>query len=92
MIDLIDGYKIEVLDRCYAIGKYQKETSKKTGETKLIFKRSGYYTTIQNALINARKHLIRDVLESFNGSLVAAIEAIRALDERFEDSIKEINF
>lgn len=92
MIDLIDGYKIQVLDNCYAVGKYHKEKNKKTGETKTVFNRFGYYSSVQKALKNARRHMILDTLESFDGTLLEAIAAIRSLDERFEELLSKVDF
>ena len=92
MINLIDGYKIQVLPNCYAIGQDHEEIKKKTGESKQVFKPVGYYSTFRKALKNAHRHLRHDALESFDGDLKEAMAVIRDLDARFEALLEDIDF
>lgn len=83
MIELIDGYAIKVSKNCYIIGKHSVCTNKNSGEQTEYFKEIGYYPTIEGAIRSARKHLQKEALLKFKGSLAEAIKTISEIEERF---------
>lgn len=92
MIKLIDGYGIKVSSGCYTIGKQSMRTNKKTGEQTECFTEMGYYTTVQSALKGVRKHLHRDILDKFDGTLAEAIQIINEMETRFNSMLEGIDF
>lgn len=92
MINLIDGYGIKVSSNCYTIGKQSMRTNKETNKQTEVFTELGYYPTVQSALKGVRKHLHRDVLVDFEGSLSEAIKAISEMEDRFNALLEQVEF
>lgn len=87
MIKVIDGYGIDVLDNCYAVGKISR--SKK--DDREYIASPAYVGSIGAALTFLCKTLRRDALKNINGDLEAAVEAIRRSDARLTEAIEEID-
>lgn len=85
-------YAIEVSDKCYAVGKVNritvkktdKETGIKTEEEKDYLVNPSYATSLASALKCIRKAMHRDALKSIEGDIKAALDAIQRCDEQFE--------
>lgn len=96
MIHVLGKYGIEVSDKCYAAGKIGKTkvTDKKTDVTTEVdcIQNPAYCTSFQSALKAIRKRMQMDALKNIDGDLEAAVNEIRALDERFEKMIEKIKF
>jgi len=90
MIRVIDKYGIKASDRCYEVGKISKAVDKKTGVEREIIANAKYVPTLQAALKVIRKTLHFEAIKNIDGDLQTAIEALEAVDKRFEELIKNI--
>ena len=87
VINVIDGYGIDVLDNCYAVGKIAK--SKK--DDREYITSPAYVGSVGAALTFICKVLRRDALKNINCDLGKAVEVIRRSDERLVKAIEEID-
>lgn len=92
MIRVIGKYGVEVGDKCFTIGKVSKQTNKNTGETSEVLTNPGYYTSLAGSLEGIRKRMQLEALKDLDGTLEAAVEAVKAVDARFEALIGKITF
>ena len=96
MIRIFVKYGIEPSERCFAVGKIgkAKHTDKKTNvvtEEECI-QNPAYCTTLESALKYIRKSILMEELRNYDGDLQGAIEAIQALDAKFDEIVSKINF
>jgi hypothetical protein len=94
MIQLSDGYFMNVDSHCYTVGIPKKQTieNKKTGECKetTIMTEARYYTTFDRALTGWWQTMRIKALSKFDGSLEEAIEVVKKSDEEFKKIISKI--
>lgn len=94
MIQLSDGYAINVDSHCYTVGipKSQTIENKKTGETKdtIIMTEARYYTTLDKALTGWWQTMRNKALSKFDGSFDEAIEVVKKQDEKIITIISKI--
>ena len=90
MIEVFDNWAIRVDDRCYTIGKHATQKKKNTGEETPVFNVEGYYGTLAGAGNGIRKHMQRDVLEEFEGTLADAILRISELEDKFTEFLSKV--
>lgn len=94
MIQLGDGYYMNVDSHCYTVGIPKKQTieNKKTGEFKetTIMTEARYYTTFDRALTGWWQTMRSKALSKFDGSLEEAIEVVKKLDEKIISIISKI--
>ena len=94
MIQLSDGYVINVESHSYTVGipKPQTIENKKTGETKetIVMTEAKYYTTLDKALTGWWQTMRIKALSKFDGTLDEAIEVIKKQDEKIKNIISKI--
>ena len=94
MIQLSDGYVINVESHSYTVGipKPQTVENKKTGETKetIVMTEARYYTTLDKALTGWWQTMRIKALSKFDGTLDEAIEVVKKQDEKIKSIISKI--
>ncbi len=94
MIQLSDGYAINVDSHCYTVGipKPQTIENKKTGELKetTIMTEAKYYPTLDKALVGWWQTMRSKALSKFDGTLDEAIEVVKKQDEKIISIISKI--
>lgn len=94
MIQLSDGYYIDVSSHSYTVGIPKKQIieDKKTGETKetTTMTEARYYTSLDKALVGWWQTMRSKELSSFNGTLDEAIEVVKKQDEKIKKIISKI--
>lgn len=90
MIRIIDdwGLNADPGSNCYVIGRIRTQYDKRAGAEKEYLADASYLNDITQALHWLYKRLRRDAIESTDGDLKAAIQAIQASDRRLEDAIR----
>lgn len=94
MIQLSDGYFMNVDSHCYTVGipKKQVVENKKTGETKetTIMTEARYYPTFDRAVTGWWQTMRSKALSKFDGSLDEAFELVKKQDEEIIKIISKI--
>ena len=94
MIQLSDGYVINVDSHCYTVGipKPQTIENKKTGEIKetTVMTEAKYYPTLDKALAGWWQTMRNKALSKFDGTLDEAIEVVKKQDEKIIGMISKI--
>lgn len=94
MIQLSNGYFMNVDSHCYTVGIPKKQTveNKKTGELKetTLMTEARYYTTLDKALIGWWQTMRSKALSKFDGPLDEAIEVVKKQDEEIKKIISKI--
>lgn len=94
MIQLSDGYVINVDSTCYTVGIPKKTTivDKKTGESKenTIMSEAKYYSSFDGAIVGWWNTMRKKALSDFDGSLSEAIEIIQKQDEQIKQLLSNI--
>ena len=88
MIELFDGWKIDVDSHSYTLKKVMKGKSKDGKEIEREDCR-GYYGTLEGALKGLGKELVRDKVKDGSHSLTEAIQAVREARETMEKLLVE---
>ena len=86
MIELFDGYKIDVDDYSYALMRETGSVRKDTGKPKNVV--IGYYGSLSAALIALKGELVRQKLKNASVRLSEAVDAIKESNERVERLIE----
>lgn len=92
MIELFDGWKIEVDSMAYTLVKektHLAETGKRAGEMVTDRDIRGYYATMEGALNALGKEIVRDNLKDGSHSLTEALNVVRDARETIENLLKE---
>ena len=91
MIQLSDGYCMDVSSYSYTVGipKKQTITNNKTGESKesIIMTEPKYYPSLDRALAGWWETMRKKELSQFDGTLEEAIEVVRSLDKKIDDIV-----
>lgn len=91
MIQLSDGYCMDVSNYSYTVGipKKQTITNNKTGESKesIIMTEPKYYPSLDRALAGWWETMRKKELSQFDGTLEEAIEVVRSLDKKIDDIV-----
>lgn len=91
MIQLSDGYYMDVSGYSYTVGipKKQTITNNKTGESKesIIMTEPKYYPSLDRALAGWWETMRKKELSQFDGTLEEAIEVVRSLDKKIDDIV-----
>lgn len=94
MIQLSDGYCIDVSSHSYTVGIPKKQIieDKKTGETKetTTMTEARYYTSLDKALVGWWQTMRSKELSNFDGSLDEVIEVVKQQDEKIKKIISKI--
>lgn len=94
MIQLSDGYFMNVDSHCYTVGIPKKQIieNKKTGESKetTLMTEARYYTTFDRALTGWWQTMRNKALSKFDGSLEEAFEVVKKQDEEIMKIISKI--
>lgn len=86
MIELFDGYKIDVDDYSYALMRETGSIRKDTGKPKNVV--IGCYGSLSAALIALKGELVRQKLKNASVRLSEAVDAIKESNERVERLIE----
>lgn len=86
MIELFDGYKIEVDEYSYALVRESGHIRKDTGKPKKIV--LGYYGSLSAALIALKGELVRRKLNNAAVPLSEAVAAIKESNDRVQQMIE----
>ena len=91
MIQLSDGYCMDVSSYSYTVGipKKQTITNNKTGESKesIIMTEPKYYPSLDRALAGWWETMRKKELSQFDGTLEEAIGVVRSLDKKIDDIV-----
>lgn len=91
MIQLSDGYFMDVSNYSYTVGIPKKQTvvNNKTGESKetIIMTESKYYPTLDRALAGWWEMMRKKELSKLDGTLEEAIKVVKSIDEKISNVI-----
>ena len=91
MIQLSDGYYMDVSGYNYTVGIPKKQTivNNKTGEPKetTIMTEPKYYPTLDRALAGWWETMRKKELSQFDGTLEEAIEVVKSIDKKIDDIV-----
>ena len=91
MIQLSDGYYMDVSNYNYTVGIPKKQTivNNKTGESKetTIMTEPKYYPTLDRALAGWWEIMRKKELSQFDGTLEEAIEVVKSIDKKIDDIV-----
>lgn len=93
MIQLTDGYAIDVDSHCYTVGIPKKSTTTNSkGEVKETtnMTEAKYFTTLDKALEGWWRVMRKKELAKFDGPINEALEAVKKLDEKVLNTISAI--
>ncbi len=88
MIELFDGYKIDVDATSYTLFKEKKYKTKK-GEEALTRDVRGYYGTLEGALKALSEEMIRDRLKDETQTLTEALKVVQESRDKVAQVVKE---
>lgn len=86
----IEGYGINADANSYTVGKIAVHIDRKTGAEVEVLTSAKYYANLQGCIKHIRKQMHVKALEGFDGGLKEAVELLRAVDERFEALIEDV--
>lgn len=92
MIELFDGWKIEVDSLAYTLVKeqtYIAKSGKHAGEQTVKRDIRGYYSSFEGALNALGREMVRDGLQDGSHSLTEALNVVRDAREAVEKLLKE---
>lgn len=91
MIQLSDGYFMDVSNYSYTVGIPKKQTvvNNKTGESKetIIMTESKYYPTLDRALAGWWEMMRKKELSKLDGTLEEAIKVVKSIDEKISNVV-----
>lgn len=90
MIRLRDGYGLDVLGNCYAVGKIRTVRDKKDGSESDIVVAEGYFTDIVAALKWFVKRLRLEAVKDADGGFDELIKSIRSADEKMNGLLQSV--
>lgn len=84
MIKLIDDWYIDADDMQYKLGKAVTRVNAKTGEKKTELTKTTYHSTLAGAVRAAYSRYSRELVQRDTWTLERAVEALTALQNKFE--------
>ena len=83
MIRIVDDWVVTADNMCFMLGQEVTRTNKK-GETKTALANTSYHPTLRNAVQTCYKRYALKMVNSMDGTLNDAVQALTALQQRFE--------
>ena len=90
MIRLRDGYGLDVLSNCYAVGKIKTVRNKNDGSEKDVVIAEGYFSDPAQALKWFLKQLRMNAVRETDGEFDAFVRAIRDADEKMNGLLQSV--
>lgn len=83
MVRIIDDWVITADNMCFMLGQAVTRTNKK-GETKTVLTNTSYHPTLRNAVRACYTRFALQAVKDMDGTLDDAVQALTALQQRFE--------
>lgn len=90
MIELCDGFQIEVTENCYMLVRVLREYTDKDGKPRQKKKVYGYFGTVSRALKALAEELVKERLKGTRTDLVGAVRTICECHRKSDELLKQV--
>lgn len=90
MIELCDGFQIEVTENCYILTRVLREHTDKNGKLRKDKKVYGYFGTVSRAFKALAEEMIKERLKGTRTDLVGAVRTICECHRKSDELLRQV--